>query len=60
MVVALLASVPLGLGMICVALDVLMLRLFSHTFAVKARLRDYLGIVVGAYPYQLVLSFAAV
>jgi cellulose synthase/poly-beta-1,6-N-acetylglucosamine synthase-like glycosyltransferase len=60
MVVALLASVPLGLGMICVALDVLMLRLFSHAFAVKARLRDYLGIVVGAYPYQLVLSFAAV
>jgi cellulose synthase/poly-beta-1,6-N-acetylglucosamine synthase-like glycosyltransferase len=59
-VVALLASVPLGLGVISVALDVLMLRLFSRTFAVPARLRDYLGVVVGAYPYQLVLSFAAV
>jgi cellulose synthase/poly-beta-1,6-N-acetylglucosamine synthase-like glycosyltransferase len=59
-VVALLASLPLGLGVISVALDVLMLRLFSRTFAVPARLRDYLGIVVGAYPYQLVLSAAAV
>jgi cellulose synthase/poly-beta-1,6-N-acetylglucosamine synthase-like glycosyltransferase len=58
--VALLASVPLGLGLLTVALDVLMLRLFSQTFAVRARLRDYLGIVAGAYPYQLVLSFAAV
>ena len=59
-VVALLASVPLGLGMLSVVLDVLMLRVFSTTLAVKARLRDYAGVVVGAYPYQLVLSVAAV
>jgi cellulose synthase/poly-beta-1,6-N-acetylglucosamine synthase-like glycosyltransferase len=59
-VVALLASVPLGLSIITVVLDLLMLRLFSRTFRVKARLRDYLGVVLGAYPYQLVLSFAAV
>ena len=59
-VVALLASVPLGLSVITVVLDLLMLRLFSRTFRVQARIRDYLGVMLGAYPYQLVLSFAAV
>jgi cellulose synthase/poly-beta-1,6-N-acetylglucosamine synthase-like glycosyltransferase len=58
-VVTLLATLPLGLSVLTMALDVLLLRLFSRTFQVRARLRDYLGIVLGAYPYQLVLSFAA-
>jgi glycosyltransferase XagB len=58
-VVTLLATVPLGLSLLSIALDVSMLRLFSRTFQMRARLRDYLGVVVGAYPYQLVLSFAA-
>jgi hypothetical protein len=38
---------------------VLLLRQFSHAFTVRARLRDYIGVVLGAYPYQMVLSFAA-
>ncbi|GAA1873571.1 glycosyltransferase [Asanoa iriomotensis] len=59
-VVALLAFLPLGLSILCVALDVLMLREFSRTFQVKARIRDYAGVILGAYPFQLVLCVAAV
>ncbi|WP_285741659.1 glycosyltransferase [Lentzea sp. NBRC 105346] len=58
-VVTLLATVPLGLGLLAVALDVVLLRQFSRTFGIKARVRDYFGLVVGAYPFQLVLSCAA-
>jgi cellulose synthase/poly-beta-1,6-N-acetylglucosamine synthase-like glycosyltransferase len=58
-IVTLLATLPLGLSLLSVGLDLLMLRLFSRTFEMRARLRDYLGLIVGAYPYQLVLSFAA-
>ncbi|HEV2778871.1 MAG TPA: glycosyltransferase [Actinophytocola sp.] len=59
-VVTLLASLPLGLGLLNVALDVVLLRQFSRTFGIRARLRDYLGLIVGAYPFQLVLSLAAI
>ncbi|MFI7575346.1 glycosyltransferase [Micromonospora sp. NPDC049497] len=59
-VVALLASVPLGITLLTVALDVLMLHQFGRTFGQKVRLRDYVGVVVGGYPYQLVLSVAGV
>lgn len=57
--IALLASLPLSLGLLTVALDLLMLRLFAEAFHTKALLRDYVGVAVGAYPYQLVLSAAA-
>jgi cellulose synthase/poly-beta-1,6-N-acetylglucosamine synthase-like glycosyltransferase len=57
--VALLATVPLGVGLIGVGLDVLMLRQFSQMFRTRARLRDYVGVIVGGYPYQLVLCYAA-
>ncbi|NYF59490.1 glycosyltransferase [Micromonospora purpureochromogenes] len=59
-VVALLASVPLGISLLTIALDVLMLHQFGRTFGQKVRLRDHLGVVLGGYPYQVVLSVAAV
>lgn len=57
--VALLATLPLGLSTVCVVLDVLMLRQFAQSFGEQARLRDFVGVVLGAYPYQIVLSIAA-
>lgn len=59
-VIALLATVPLGLSFLAILLDVLMLAQFSATFGEKARLRDYAGVILGSYPYQIVLSVAAV
>lgn len=35
------------------------LREFSRDFGQKARLRHYVSLILGNYPYQLVLSFAA-
>ena len=32
----------------------------GRTFGIRVRLRDYVGLVLGAYPFQLVLSAAAV
>ncbi|WP_446219383.1 glycosyltransferase [Micromonospora sp. IBHARD004] len=59
-VVALLASIPLGISLLTIALDVLMLHQFGRTFRQKVRFRDHLGVIVGGYPYQVVLSVAAV
>ncbi|MFC4147608.1 glycosyltransferase [Micromonospora mangrovi] len=59
-VVALLASVPLGISLLTIALDVLMLHQFGRTFGQRVRLRDHLGVVLGGYPYQVVLSVAGV
>jgi glycosyltransferase XagB len=58
--VTLLATIPLAIGLLNVTLDLLMLAQFGRTFGEKVRLRDYAGIVVGAYPFQVVLSMAAV
>ena len=58
--VTLLATVPLALGLLNVVLDVLLLGQFGRTFGEKVRLRDYAGVVVGAYPFQVLLSLAAV
>jgi hypothetical protein len=33
---------------------------FGQTFGERVRLRDYAGLVLGAYPFQVVLSVAAV
>jgi len=57
--VALLATVPLGLNLVSVALDLVLLRHFGRAFGQRVRVRDYLGLVLGAYPYQVVLSLAA-
>jgi cellulose synthase/poly-beta-1,6-N-acetylglucosamine synthase-like glycosyltransferase len=56
----LLATIPLAIGLLNVILDLLLLAQFGRTFGEKVRLRDYAGIVVGAYPFQVVLSVAAV
>jgi hypothetical protein len=58
--ITLLATVPLGISFLTVLLDLLMLGQFSRTFGIRVRLRDYAGLVLGAYPFQLVLSAAAV
>ncbi|NUT06092.1 MAG: glycosyltransferase family 2 protein [Hamadaea sp.] len=57
--IALLATLPLALSVLSVVLDVLLLRQFGQVFQERTRLRDYAGLVLGAYPYQLVLSLAA-
>jgi glycosyltransferase XagB len=59
-VVALLATAPLGITVLTVTLDVLMLHQFGVTFRQKVRLRDYAGVVLGGYLYQVVLSVAAI
>ena len=41
-------------------LDVVLLAQFGQTFGERVRLRDYAGLVLGAYPFQVVLSVAAV
>jgi cellulose synthase/poly-beta-1,6-N-acetylglucosamine synthase-like glycosyltransferase len=57
--VALLSTVPLALGLLAVLLDVLLLHQFGRAFAERVRWRDHVGLVAGAYPYQVVLSVAA-
>lgn len=59
-VVALLATVPLAVSVLTIALDVLMLHQFGRVFGQRVRLRDHVGVVLGGYPYQIVLSVAAV
>jgi glycosyltransferase XagB len=56
----LLATVPLALSGLAVLLDVVLLAQFGQTFGERVRLRDYAGLVLGAYPFQVVLSVAAV
>jgi glycosyltransferase XagB len=56
----LLATVPLALSGLTVLLDVVLLAQFGQTFGERVRLRDYAGLVLGAYPFQVVLSVAAV
>jgi hypothetical protein len=56
----LLATVPLALSGLTVLLDVVLLAQFGRTFGERVRLRDYTGLVLGAYPFQVVLSVAAV
>ena len=58
--ITLLATVPLAVSVLNVLLDVLMLAQFGRTFGIRVRLRDHAGLVLGAYPFQLVLSAAAV
>jgi hypothetical protein len=58
--ITLLATVPLAISLLSVLLDMLMLGQFGRTFRIRVRLRDQVGLVLGAYPFQLVLSAAAV
>ena len=56
----LVATVPLALSLLNLLLDVVLLAQFGRTFGERVRLRDYLGLALGAYPFQVVLSVAAV
>lgn len=56
----LVATVPLAISVLTVLLDVQLLHQFGRTFGAKVRLRDHVGLVLGAYPFQVVLSAAAV
>jgi glycosyltransferase XagB len=56
----LLATVPFALSWLTVLLDLVLLAQFGKTFDERVRLRDYAGLVLGAYPFQVVLSVAAV
>jgi cellulose synthase/poly-beta-1,6-N-acetylglucosamine synthase-like glycosyltransferase len=56
----LVATVPLAISVLTVLLDVQLLHQFGRTFGQKVRLRDHIGLVLGAYPFQVVLSAAAV
>jgi cellulose synthase/poly-beta-1,6-N-acetylglucosamine synthase-like glycosyltransferase len=58
--ITLLATVPLAISFLSVLLDMLMLGQFGRTFGIRVRLRDQVSLVLGAYPFQLVLSAAAV
>jgi len=57
--IALLTSVPLGITLLTISLDMLMLHQFGRSFGQKVRLRDHLGVAAGGYAYQVVLSVAA-
>lgn len=56
--IALLATVPLALSVLSLILDVQLLSQFGQTFRQPVRMRDYLALIFGSYPYQLVLSVA--
>jgi hypothetical protein len=58
--ITLLATVPLALSLLGVLLDLLMLHQFGRAFGERVRLRDYAGVMLGAYPFQVLLSVAAV
>ncbi|NUR84191.1 MAG: glycosyltransferase [Nonomuraea sp.] len=57
--ITLLATLPFAIGVLNVLLDILLLAQFGRAFDQRVRLRDYAGLTLGAYPYQLALSVAA-
>ena len=58
--IVLAAFIPFGLGVLSVVVDLLLLRQFGQTYAERVRLRDYVGLVLGAPVFQLALGLAAV
>ncbi len=57
--VALLATLPLGVSVVNIVVDMMLLAQFGKAFDAKVRLRDHIGVALGAYPYQVLLSLAA-
>lgn len=57
--ITLLATLPLAITVLNALLDIQLLAQFGRTFGERVRLRDYVGLVLGAYPYQMALSYAA-
>ncbi|MFC1414119.1 glycosyltransferase [Streptacidiphilus sp. N1-12] len=55
----LMTFLPLAPTLATMVVEVVGLSEFNRMFGLKVRIRDYLKLVAGAVPYQLVLSFAA-
>jgi cellulose synthase/poly-beta-1,6-N-acetylglucosamine synthase-like glycosyltransferase len=56
----LLTYVPLGATLATLVVEAVGLAEFNRMFGLRVRLRDYLKLVLGAIPYQLLLAFAAI
>ena len=57
--ITLLTFLPLVPTLITVAVEMAGLDDFARSFGLKARLRDYVKLVLGVFPYQVLLAFAA-
>jgi glycosyltransferase XagB len=57
--IALITFVPLVPTLMSLVVEMVGLSEFCRTYGTKARLRDYLRLVAGAFPYHLLLSIAA-
>jgi len=57
--ITLLTFLPVIPTLITVAVEVAGLDDFARSFGLKARLRDYVKLVLGVLPYQVLLAFAA-
>jgi cellulose synthase/poly-beta-1,6-N-acetylglucosamine synthase-like glycosyltransferase len=57
--IALITFVPLVPTLMSLVVEIVGLSEFCRTYGTKARLRDYLRLVAGAFPYHLLLSIAA-
>jgi glycosyltransferase XagB len=58
--VTLLSFVPLVPTVISMAVEAAGLEEFGRSFGVKIRFRDYARLILGAFPYQVMLSFASI
>jgi len=57
--IALLTFLPVVPTLITVAVEVAGLDDFARSFGLTARVRDYVKLVLGVFPYQVLLAFAA-
>ncbi|WP_375489230.1 glycosyltransferase [uncultured Jatrophihabitans sp.] len=57
--IALLTLLPIAPTVLTVAMEMVAYGDFCRTYGTRARLRDYLYLILGAVPYQLILAFAA-
>jgi cellulose synthase/poly-beta-1,6-N-acetylglucosamine synthase-like glycosyltransferase len=55
----LLTFVPLAPTLVTLMVEMIGLSEFNRMFDLKVRARDYVKLVVGAFPYQLILAYAA-
>jgi cellulose synthase/poly-beta-1,6-N-acetylglucosamine synthase-like glycosyltransferase len=57
--IVVLAFLPLAATLTTLAIEIIGLSEFNRMFHLRVRLRDYVKLVLGALPYQFLLSFAA-
>ncbi|GAB3574738.1 hypothetical protein GCM10027406_05190 [Leifsonia lichenia] len=58
-VVALITFIPLAPTLVTIAVEVVGLNEFGKLYGPKARVRDYLRLIIGTFPYQVFLALAA-